>query len=373
MKFKLLPFLNRFYRFHWRFLLRLALIFIIYIHITSAWSQETSPPNTALLLFQQRDPAQALEILKRQATRGDVYAQYNLGATYEWGLWRTILPVGQRPAKEGLWRTKPAETRDYKVAAKWYLLAANQGLPKAMVKIGRFYENGKGISANYTEALKWYRRAAEAGNVWAMYRLGYAHAYPSTGKDDDAKALQWFSRASDLGYLPAMRALAFLLDHGKGSAPDHTKATHLYRQAADKGSPEARFTLGTRYEIGLGTPINLIEAIHWYRMAALQGHSGAQKRLVYLLSRGQIKFDESLLAWAQAQARHGDPASCYVLGLSYLYGWGIPADQERAADWLLVALQAGYPAAQIQLATTVLQQPNTETLPKITPPKITPR
>ena len=309
-------------------------------------------------LFQHNDPARALSVLNELAAQNDPRAQYNLGAVYEWGLLRNVLPISQRVGKDKLWRSKAAEGRDLKKAAEWYLKAAKQGLPEAMARMGLFYEYGKGVTADHKNAMSWYLRAAEAGYPKAMYRLGHAFAYPSNGRESDTRALRWFRRASDLDYAPAQYALAFMLDHGRGAAVDPAQATRLYQRAADQGLIEARFSLGARYELGLGAPHDLHAAAHWYRLAALQGHIGAQKRLFYLLARHHDiqAIDEPLLAWLQMRSMEGDPDACYLLALSYRSGWGIAKERELAANWLLAALQAGFPDAQGQLAATVLLQ-----------------
>lgn len=65
---------------------------------------------------------------------------------------------------------------DYVEAAKWFRLAAEQGLAEAQHALGSFYEDGTGVEQDYTEAVKWYKKAAEQGYRSAkdaLKRLGY--------------------------------------------------------------------------------------------------------------------------------------------------------------------------------------------------------
>ncbi len=83
--------------------------------------------------------ATALKVWEPVALRGDARAQYYVGEIYEKGM-------GKQP--------------DHKLAAMWYLLAAEQGYPPAQMTIGRMYETGTGVEKNLTKAMNWYRKAA---------------------------------------------------------------------------------------------------------------------------------------------------------------------------------------------------------------------
>jgi len=79
--------------------------------------------------------AQAQEILRPLAAKGDVDAQYNLGMMYDYG--------------KGV-------TQDYKEAVKWYLLAAEQGSASAQYNLGVMYDNGEGVIQDYVRANMWF-------------------------------------------------------------------------------------------------------------------------------------------------------------------------------------------------------------------------
>src|SRR5215813_2310568 len=55
--------------------------------------------------------------------------------------------------------------QDYSEAAKWYLMAAEQGNPGSQNNLGSLYETGDGVTQDRAIALEWYRRAAEGGDA----------------------------------------------------------------------------------------------------------------------------------------------------------------------------------------------------------------
>ena len=52
---------------------------------------------------------------------------------------------------------------------------AVDGDAEAQLDLSRMYENGEGVAQDYKEAAKWYRLAADQGNAQAQYGLGGAY------------------------------------------------------------------------------------------------------------------------------------------------------------------------------------------------------
>ena len=57
--------------------------------------------------------------------------------------------------------------QDAAEAARWYRLAAGQGLADAQFSLGDRYESGKGVPQDYLQAHMWYNLAAAQGQVLA--------------------------------------------------------------------------------------------------------------------------------------------------------------------------------------------------------------
>ena len=89
--------------------------------------------------------------------------------------------------------------QDYSEAAKWYRLAADQGLAEAQIDLGRLYEDGHGVPQDYTEAAKWYRLAAEQGQADAQFGLGVLYRDGTGVIQSYIDAHMWFNIAASAG------------------------------------------------------------------------------------------------------------------------------------------------------------------------------
>jgi len=96
------------------------------------------------------DVVDYLETYRAGAQAGVREDQYNLGASYRWG-------VGIE--------------RNLILAVLWIRKSADQKYPLAERTIGEMYEKGEGLSASREEAMRWYRRAAEHGDADAQKDL----------------------------------------------------------------------------------------------------------------------------------------------------------------------------------------------------------
>lgn len=109
----------------------------------------SDPPKNA------NEVADYLETYREGAQAGNAEDQYNLGASYRWGV--------------GL-------EKNLILAAQWIRKAAEQGYPHAQRTIGEMYEKGEGFPASREEAVRWYRRAANQGDSAAQEDLAALEA-----------------------------------------------------------------------------------------------------------------------------------------------------------------------------------------------------
>ncbi len=107
-----------------------------------------------------------------------------------------------------------------KIKLKWNTLAAEQGVPEAMVWLAEAYNMGYAVPQDVQVANGWYVKAAEAGNGKAQYQLGMAYARGTGVEKDREKARTWLLKAKDNGYPLAMQ----LLDAPQPEVP--VPATH---------------------------------------------------------------------------------------------------------------------------------------------------
>ncbi len=131
-------------------------------------------------------------------------------------------------------------------------------------------------------AFDWYGKAAERGNLEAIVSLGIFYL-EGRGIDTDSNiALKLFNDASDKGSTEAMRQLATIYLQGEIVKKDYDLAAAFYRKAADKGDASSQFNLAVMLEKGQGIDRDKDAEIAWYQDAARQGHNSSQKRLLKL-------------------------------------------------------------------------------------------
>ena len=80
---------------------------------------------------------------------------------------------------------------------KWFRKSAQQNNHNAMIRIGRLYEEGKGVPMNKQEAVKWYRKAADLGNVEAMGYLGCCYEKGEGVAKSIDQAVYWYKKGAD--------------------------------------------------------------------------------------------------------------------------------------------------------------------------------
>jgi TPR repeat protein len=129
-------------------------------------------------------------------------------------------------------------------AAKWYRLAADQGVNEAMDILGSWYLRGVGVRKDPHMALAFFMRAATAGFAPSRYHLGLMY-FADIGplKKDLAKAIELFSSAANADHAPAQFALGELLNGYEGIQPDRIVAWQWLALAVDGGERQARRAL----------------------------------------------------------------------------------------------------------------------------------
>lgn len=127
-----------------------------------------------------REFAQAL----RRAQRGDTEAALQVGRSYQTGV---------------------GVTANFKQADRWLGRAARAGSVDAIVAQGESLEFGWGVDADAEQARLRYLWAAERRNIWGFYALGRLH-HVGAGimKADPREAFKWYSLAASHGHAMAV-------------------------------------------------------------------------------------------------------------------------------------------------------------------------
>ncbi|MDO5530978.1 tetratricopeptide repeat protein [Sutterella sp.] len=156
--------------------------------------------------------AQAMKILKAEASRDEAEAFFYIGDMLNQGL-------GQKRA--------PLEATD------WWEKGAYLGSVKCQLALSLAYRNGVGVKVNPRQALIWDREAAKQGSPVAFKNIGDYFATGNGQEIDTAEAAKWYYRAAAKGYPEGCLALAKLLADGEGVKHDLTAAWVLASAAAN--------------------------------------------------------------------------------------------------------------------------------------------
>ncbi len=134
---------------------------------------------------------------------------------------------------------RDAGARADQEAAALLQQAADAGLAAAHLRLGRLYQEGRGVSVNPAAARGHYETAAAAGNRRAMHNLAVMYVSADGVTADPATAFQWFSRAAELGVTDSQFNLAVLYLRGDGVAENKAEAFRWFSIAAAQGDGEA--------------------------------------------------------------------------------------------------------------------------------------
>lgn len=193
-------------------------------------------------------------------------------------------------------------------AAKWYALAAEQGVPEAQFQYALMLLDGRYMRRDVNGAYALLEAAAEAGNVLAQFNLAQLVVQREPGEAGMAKALAYYERAADAGLADAQYAMSQLVANGAGGRQrDEAEARRWLERAAMQGFDTAELDLGTWLVEGRGGAKNAKAGFNWLRRAALSGNVAAQNRVAKL----------------------------------YMQGIGVEPDTGMAAAWYILARRAG--------------------------------
>ncbi len=258
---------------------------------------------------------------------------------------------------------------------QWYLKAAEQNSPIALLAVARCFAAGVGHPQSLTRAVDFYvkaasesnseaqqelsllmqRHAAELADAWlaqaaqgglaeAQYQLGERYAKGTKVDQDWVKAADWFARAAAQGNSHAQCALGTCFADGLGVKRDLQRAVAAYESAALQDHPRALWALGELLAVGGGVDADRRKAALYCKRAANAGFAAAQSTLASLFAKAK-KYERAVYWW-QLAADQNDPEALFNLSHAYKMGWALSGEDEslvllqRAANTGLVAAQA---------------------------------
>lgn len=157
---------------------------------------------------------------------------------------------------------------------------------------------------------------------------------------DYVNAVQNFQKAADMGFAKAQYHLGRCYEKGHGVSKNDKTAVRYYQLAANQGHAKAQYQLGRAYDKGDGVPENDVTAFNWYSKSAAQGNAKAQYQLgrCYKKGEGCTKDINAAFSWFEKSAAQGNADAQLALGKCYLKGKGVVADEAKAKDLFVQAV-----------------------------------
>lgn len=318
------------------------------------------------------DPAAALALFREAARWQMKLANYNLGV---------------------LWANGWGVPRDPQDAANFMRLAALGRDPIAMMVLGQWHDQGRGVAADRAQAeawwrkaaelmlteavpdplrlaggeplldvpalLAWYRQQAQAGAPWAQAWIGLLHEAGQWVPRDEAAAAYWYRQAGLAGHAEAQGRLSNMYRQGRGVAADPAEArrwsdmprvARCERQLAETaGQPDCDRYAGDPYEPGRSGPgaegfcvTHFVQpALAACRRASSEQPQVTRFRAQYARALAHAeRFDEARREATVAAGRGSTPAMI-LLGAMRQRGLDGPRDEKAALDWFRKAAEAG--------------------------------
>ena len=191
------------------------------------------------------------------------------------------------------------ESGQYREALIEWMSAANADDGRAMLEIGRAYQQGRGVLQDYVEAHKWLNLAAGRGVQGALEERDALSAGMTL--DDQAKAQnlarQWHlerGAATPSAYEKGVQAW---------ESGQYREALTEWMSSANADDGRAMLEIGRAYQQGLGVLQDYVEAYKWFNLAASRGVSDALEERDALSAR--MTLDDQ--AKAQKLARQWHP------------------------------------------------------------------
>lgn len=136
---------------------------------------------------------------------------------------------------------------DHSEARRFYLIAAEAGLPLAQLCVGNMFDYGEGGAQDFVQARYWYAAAAENGVRDAQMHLGQMLEQGRGGPKDTELAAQWYMKAVEQEDELAATNLAAMHLRGDITDPDNDLALSLLQFSAEKLDGLAHLTIGSLY------------------------------------------------------------------------------------------------------------------------------
>ena len=285
-----------------------------------------------IINFSTGDKEKAVEIYKKFAAQGNMYAIAGLGLCYCYA--------------------KGVEC-DIKKGIELIKKAIKAGNPKGYNVMGLCYKRGIGVERNLEKSVEYFLISAKLGFAAGQYNLGVAFLTGKGISKDYKKSVLWLEKAVKQDYATAFGALGMCYREGKGVTKNLIKGFELTQIAASQGCVLFQYELGNCYYNGCGTKQNYKQAVYWYQISANQGYANAQFSLglCYANGIGIEKKCKEAVYWYRKSAEQGNASAQNNLGVCYKKGNGCKQSFRVAVGLFQKSSKQGNSCALYNLGT----------------------
>ncbi|WP_347253414.1 tetratricopeptide repeat protein [Leminorella grimontii] len=323
-------------------------------------------------------------VCQQAAKQGDIQSQYNLGKMYYTGegvqqdyhmakkLWEQASEKGNPQAQNGLgvlyYSNKGVQTRNIDFARNLFLQAALQGEYKALLNLGKMYDDKHATDQDLKKAAEGFRKfrdedkkqleqQSNSGNADASYKLSRMYTDDEVLKSDLNQKIYYLEKAAKQGSASAQYEIGYIYYRGGyGLRSDPEKGRDYFIQAYNQGNSDAAYSLYEYYTYR--DEPNTEKALKYLQKAAEQRHFRAIHQIAYYYYHGvepylkqdykkAFQFYEILSTTLSNRAKYylGNDyqlAAMYQLGIMYENGQGITKSREKALELFKTSCDGGY-------------------------------
>ena len=304
------------------------------------------------------DKEKAVEIYKKFAAQGNMYAIAGLGLCYcyakgvECDIKKGIELIKQAIKAEnpkgynvmGLcYKRGIGVERNLEKSVEYFLISAKLGFAAGQCNLGVAFLTGKGISKDYEKSVLWLEKAVEQDQASAFGLLGKCYREGKGVAKNLIKGFELTKIAASQGCVLFQYELGNCYYNGCGTKQNYKQAVYWYQISANQGYANAQFSLGSCYANGIGVRQNYKEAVYWYRKSANQGYAKAQNNLgnCYKYGNGCEKSLELAVDLFLKSSEQGNIKAFCNLAICYEEGTGVEKNIETAIAYYRKAANQG--------------------------------
>ena len=319
-----------------------------------------------LFNFSTGDKEKAVEIYKKFAAQGNMYAIAGLGLCYCYAkgvecdikkgieLIKKAIKAGNPKGYNAMglcYKLGIGVERNLEKSVEYFLISAKLGFATGQYNLGVAFLTGQGISKDYKKSVLWLEKAVKQDYAIAFGALGKCYREGKGVTKNLIKGFELTQIAASHGCVQFQYELGNYYYNGCGTKQNYKQAVYWYLISANQGYAKAQFSLGLCYANGIGIEKKCKEAVYWYRKSAEQGNASAQNNLgvCYKKGNGCKQSFRVAVGLFQKSSKQGNSCALYNLGTCFEEGTGVEQNLAKAIEYYNEAANKGHKTAKEKL------------------------